>query len=296
MRKKIYVAKNLQEEKAHGNYDFPFFLCEDSLFDFEHQSLACHWHNNPEITIVYEGQMEYCINDKVFIASEGTALFANSNAMHLARPINGGNCRYVAMIFDPKLIYGFEGSAIESKYVNNIIRNPNLDALFFDGSKPWHKEFIELAKYLTNSYYKNETGYELLIQSDLCKMWALIYRNIGKNEVPALPASLSTLKNMLSFIHINYDSKISLEDIANAGNISKGECCRLFKKTLKQSPFSYLQHYRIQKSLPMLMSGNMNVTEISESVGFGGASYYSEIFKRIMHCAPRDYKKGPVDV
>jgi AraC-like DNA-binding protein len=34
----------------------------------------------------------------------------------------------------------------------------------------------------------------------------------------------------------------------------------------------------------------LNVTEIAEQCGFGGASYFTETFRKIMGCIPTEYR------
>ena len=55
---------------------------------------------------------------------------------------------------------------------------------------------------------------------------------------------------------------------------------------MHQTPFDFLLHYRIQKSLPLLCSTDQSVTEIAGCVGFSGSSYYSEGFRKFMQCSP----------
>ena len=99
------------------------------------------------------------------------------------------------------------------------------------------------------------------------------------------------MKKILAFIQDNYAQKITLTDIADAAHVSKSECCRLFKKVMKQTPVSYLIDYRIQKSIPLLLTKSLNITQIAESVGFGNSSYFSEMFRRVLHCSPSDYQR-----
>ena len=73
--------------------------------------------------------------------------------------------------------------------------------------------------------------------------------------------------------------------------MSVGHCGRLFMQVLQTTPYEYLINYRIKKSIPLLLSDNLNITEISENVGFSNASYYTEIFKRVMDLSPTKYKK-----
>ncbi|MCU0080609.1 helix-turn-helix domain-containing protein [Extibacter muris] len=55
-----------------------------------------------------------------------------------------------------------------------------------------------------------------------------------------------------------------------------------------------LLRYRIQKSLSLLVSDTYTITEIANQVGFSGSSYYSEVFRKYMHCSPREYKKNTI--
>jgi AraC-like DNA-binding protein len=71
----------------------------------------------------------------------------------------------------------------------------------------------------------------------------------------------------------------------------RSKCCRLFKQTLHQTIFEYLLHYRIRKSLNLLADTRMSVTEIAGRCGFNGASYYTELFTKIVGMTPRDYRK-----
>ena len=50
---------------------------------------------------------------------------------------------------------------------------------------------------------------------------------------------------------------------------------------------NYLMSYRIEQSIPLLVNTSYTITEIALQVGFSGASYYTEIFHRIMGITPK---------
>ena len=84
---------------------------------------------------------------------------------------------------------------------------------------------------------------------------------------------------------------ITLDQMVAACYANKSEFCRLFKATLHQTPFDFLLHYRIQQSLPLLCRPELTITEIATTVGFSGASYYSEVFRKYTSCSPTEYRK-----
>ena len=84
------------------------------------------------------------------------------------------------------------------------------------------------------------------------------------------------LQNMLSFIHQNYYKSISLQDIAESGNMSIAQCYHYFKMIVKMSPYDYLIHYRLLKSIDYLL----------------GSTHYIQTFKKAYTLSPNKYQKN----
>lgn len=96
---------------------------------------------------------------------------------------------------------------------------------------------------------------------------------------------------MIGYIQSNYKNTISLDEISEAGNVSRSQCCKIFKEIINKSPNDYLTEYRINKSVDLISSTNMKMTEIAYECGFNGSSYFAEIFKKMMGISPREYRK-----
>lgn len=58
------------------------------------------------------------------------------------------------------------------------------------------------------------------------------------------------------------------------------QCYRYFKMIVKMSPYDYLIHYRLLKSIDYLSDSTFNITEISEKIGFQNVNHYIQIFKK----------------
>ena len=96
---------------------------------------------------------------------------------------------------------------------------------------------------------------------------------------------------MVRFVQNNYRKKISLAEIAASGAVGQSKCCRLFAGYFSRSPNEYLTHYRLRKSIQLLLDTDMTVTEIALSTGFGSASYYAETFRRKLGKSPKEYRQ-----
>lgn len=72
--------------------------------------------------------------------------------------------------------------------------------------------------------------------------------------------------------------------------MSQSTCCNIFRRQLHQSPISFVTEYRLKKSIELICSSDLTITEISYEVGFSGASYFAETFRRHFGCAPTEYR------
>ena len=146
MPSKIQIITNEHQEelKEHGTYEFPVLVSDEALSRFYTSSFQWHWHTEIELTLITEGTMVYQINDQIFYPRAGQALFGNSNTMHTGRMENGRDCRYISITFHPRLLYGYQGSRIASRYTDPLMENAALPAVCFDLSQEWHGEAVGL--------------------------------------------------------------------------------------------------------------------------------------------------------
>ncbi|MBQ2466195.1 MAG: AraC family ligand binding domain-containing protein, partial [Lachnospiraceae bacterium] len=115
------ITDDLQKEKKeHGGFGFPILVSLERLSNYETASFLWHWHPEIELTYVVSGEMLYSINDKTYHLKAGDVLFGNQSTLHEGHQWEESDCEYIAVTFLPKLIYGFEGSLIQEKYVTPI--------------------------------------------------------------------------------------------------------------------------------------------------------------------------------
>ena len=287
----IHIQENKKEIKEHGNYSFPVNISVEEIQSYETCSFLWHWHPEIELTLILSGEIEYLADDKTYrLSADG--LFCNSNILHSGHMIGRKDCTYLSVTFHPRFLYGYENSILHSKYVRNIVSNSSFSSLALRPSVDWQKEIIELLNEIYQIHESSSIDFELEFQIKLLHIWKKLYSYFSTqsdNKVKAKP-SLDRLREIITFIESHYFQDICLEDVANAANICKSECCRFFKKHMNMTIFDYLLYVRIQKSLPLLTSSG-TITEVASQVGFASPSYYSQIFKRYMKCTPMEYKK-----
>ena len=287
------ITNQFQKElKQHGNEQFPFLVSYQKLSEYESGSFMWHWHPEIEITYVRKGTMCYKVNNLVYHLKEGDIVFNNSGALHSGTMENQEDCTYIPITFDPRLIYGFFQSTINSKYVDPVIQDSLLPAICIDQSEPWHRSFREYLLRIIDLDEKKPDFYELDITICLQSIWRLLLEHITYEPQASRENSLEydRIKKILSYIEENYQNKITLNDIAGHIHLCESECTRLFKRHMNTTLFAFLQEYRIERSLEFLQA-DQPVSAVADKAGFSDPNYYSKVFAKIKGCSPREYQK-----
>lgn len=288
------ITNQFQKElKKHGSDAFPILVCDERLSRYESGSFMWHWHPEIELTLIQKGRMLYKVNHCEFHLKEGDVLFGNANTLHAGTMENLQDCRYVSVTFSAKLIYGFYRSAVYTQYVEPVIKNFGLPAIHMDGSELWHEKFKAGVESIIRLERERPAFYEMDMLMELQALWKLLLENLPPEREfsSQVKAEYDRIRAILSYIEQNYSGKLSLKEIAEHIHLCESECSRVFKRYMKTSLFSFLQEYRIERSLEYL-NRNESISEIAHKVGFGDSNYYSKVFTKIKGCSPREYRKN----
>lgn len=94
------------------------------------------------------------------------------------------------------------------------------------------------------------------------------------------------------FIELNYNNPaLSLEEIAENLKIAPNYLSTIFSKNLGIKLFEYVNEYRLEKSIELLLHTDKTVNEISIECGFGSSRNYIRIFKKYKDNTPGAYRK-----
>ncbi len=98
------------------------------------------------------------------------------------------------------------------------------------------------------------------------------------------------ISKAMQYIDENYANNISLNDVAEAINMSYFYFSRLFKESTGQSFSDYLTAYRIEKSIELMKDERLSIKQISYDIGYNDPNYFSKIFKKLKGITPTEYR------
>ncbi len=292
MKHSLNVDKTGLERGTRGSFAFPVSGSRGAdIKSYDGEQFACHFHPEAELTVILSGEMYYRAHDTEYVLHEGDAVFVNANVMHAGRSKNGGSCCYLPINFWPIFVSGHEDSLIDQKYVAPLLRENLLPSVVMRAACAADGQMLTTVWEIVRLIRTREEGWELLVKAALCRLWVDFYR-VSREQGEVHPGEgAEAVKRAILFIGEHYTEKLSLADLAAASHLSRSEFCRTFRRFTGRTAFSYLQYHRVRKSLALLQNRALSVTDVAERVGFSGASYYAEIFRRFIGMSPLEYRK-----
>ena len=100
------------------------------------------------------------------------------------------------------------------------------------------------------------------------------------------------IEKSIRYIKDNLTADLSLNSVARVTSFSPIYFHNCFKRSTGKSLREFVEEARIQKSVNLLISTDMNLSEIAYECGFSSQSYFSYAFKRKMKMTPREYVKS----
>ena len=289
----ILVDDTLRELTCHGTPEFPLSMDRQAVADPSHGSVR-HWHPEVQINLVTAGEILFRAGDAEVRLRAGEGFFVNSGVLHEAVPAEHDNGVYICVNFLPTVLFGAADSALRRDYMEPLLSCEALSGLPLRNDVPWQREVCALLRQLGDVEEAAAYGYEIQLVALLCQIWRLLV--VYNREEIECSAALSfndrqRVRTIQTYIHRHCMEHVTLSDMARAGHVSQGECCRAFQRVLGVTPGQYLTHCRMAQCAQLLSSTGRGVAEIARQAGYGTPSYFTERFRREMGCTPLAYRR-----
>lgn len=106
-----------------------------------------------------------------------------------------------------------------------------------------------------------------------------------------LPPHYRQAQRILQYLNEHYPHA-SLEDAARQLFFSKRHLCRILRESCGATFSSLLQRVRVEAARKLLLGTTLPVEAIAHEVGFGDATYFIRVFKRLEGVTPAAYRRG----
>ena len=94
----------------------------------------------------------------------------------------------------------------------------------------------------------------------------------------------------VSFLSEHIGENLTLSEIAAGTQMSISKLKLLFREKSGGGAVNYFIEMKIEKAKELIRDGQMNFTEIAESLGFNSLHYFSRLFKKTSGLSPSEFK------
>lgn len=249
----------------------------------ENAESSIHIHEDIQLLYVIQGSMNITIEDKSFFLTQEDIIVINSNQRHY---FNGSkslflgqfNISYakISELLNQNLIYFSCNSTIDKNDAYGIIKTLINHIL----GQHLQKE--------TNSFiYLNSLYYQLLhvLTSNFLLTEKDIRFEFEKSNID------NRMQEILHFLRINYDQRITLQDLSNKFYLSPAYLSKYIRIQSNLTFLDLITAIRLNHAVKDLLHTDYSIMKIAMKNGFASVSAFNKSFKDKYDCIPSEFQK-----
>lgn len=253
-----------QPHNSQGNYSY-------NATTYDGISFPLHFHKNFELIYVLSGSVRLTAGEKSADLSPGEFALCLSNEVHSLETL--GHSRCWVGVFSEDFVHAFEKQA----------RGMVGSGLAFRCEK-------SVEDFLVANLIAEAQPPVYLLKACLYAACSEYCRSIRLE--PRTEKSSLLMRAIFDYITQNYRSKISLAMMAEALGYNYHYLSKCFHKIFAMSFTAFLNSYRLDMALSMLVETNKDITEIALESGFQSIRNFNEVFKARTGITPAQYRRG----
>ncbi len=115
---------------------------------------------------------------------------------------------------------------------------------------------------------------------------------ITKRSAPITGGLSPKITTMVcDYMQANFHRQVYLAELATLAQLSEYHFCRMFKRSMAQTPQAYLLAVRIEQVKLRIANNQQSIAETALQCGFSNQSHMGRYFKKIVGLSPRQYRQ-----
>ena len=253
-----------------------------------------HTHDFNEIVVILKGAITHILNEKLIRATAGDVFSIPTGIPHgYSHP---QDCSYISVIFQPDFVTRrFPALSEQDEYQAFMHLEPGRrqTSSLYEFLRISPKDLLELNSLMEQIEYElahQEPGYQTASEAGFARLLIKICRCFGADG-RSDSGTLMSIARAINRIRSQYDSALTLDELAAKSGMSKRSFIRHFTINTGSTPMKFLTKTRMDEARRLLENTRYNVTEIAGRVGYDDPSHFSHIFRAVCGETPLGYRK-----
>lgn len=251
--------------------------CEDKILSTDY---IIHDHDHYEIEIYFEGSLNHWLNGTVSTINPGDYYILSPQDTHFHNLITPTVSLKKIILYPPKL----------PEYLNRLILSRETPIVGHFDTETLQKVLgiaADLHRETSNPF--DYSG--LCISSLASLLMVYLLRNDNTASEDSNTEQYELFQRAAEYISKNFQSQISLSDVAKEFYLSPKYFSNAFSKHIGCSFVAYLTKLRVFHAQKLLVTTDKSITDISQDSGFNTFSSFSRAFKSQTNLSPVEYRK-----
>lgn len=254
----FYEVRNKQMQASVGT-GFPF---------------PPHLHQEIELLLVFEGEMEATIGSKPYRIQEGQLCVIFPNTVHSYRCLKE-DTRQAMLICRSEFRSDLKSITERKIPVRPVIRHP-------------HEDILSMVEKLTSPQIEQEPTIVIDAYFELLLARVLTSLELQDNKVDH---SDNLSARLIAYLTEHFTDKISLDSLSRTFGVSRYKISRIFSATIGMSFSHYLNTLRVDQAKGMLHNPEFDILTIAFECGFESQQTFNRVFKEQCGLTPREFRK-----
>lgn len=243
-----------------------------------------HFHNEYELIFVKKGHVKVTAGDARYTAHENHLILISNLEQHSVQNLDEVYERYCVTL-DVSTADLYLG---HTRLLSLLKNHPQGFSHVIDVT-PFQDTVLRIFQNIV-SYKEGDFSNEL-IMSCITELLALTCRYYPDWFSSHPTSAEEKILKVQQYIDMHYKEPLKIDELAKCFFISSCYLSHKFKELTGLSPKQYLSSVRLKNASVLLLTSDLSVSEIAESVGFSDHSNFIKSFKKIYQVLPKDFRQ-----